>query len=214
MKMSNNQIKSSNPAVADQPTDGNQGNTTFATTTRYQEIAAQFMSGLDALTALLPKLEAEHGTTINAVKGHLTVPNVFLASTIAAVEQTPDLQAFQDLDVVAGHDVLQFIEAFRPVANKVNALGRSLEFTMDSRKSALVVNALRVYDLAKSVARNPRNAAMGAHVKTMKRDLNRIGPKKSTLKQKAAKAAAEAAKAKAASEEKQSNADFKAGRDL
>lgn len=213
--MISNRIKSSNPAAADQPTDGTPGNTTFATTTRYQEIAAQFMSGLDALTALLPKLEAEHGTTINTVKGHLTVPNVFLASTIAAVEQTPDLQAFQDLDVVAGHDVLQFIEAFRPVANKVNALGRSLEFTMDSRKSALVVNALRVYDLAKSVARNPRNAALGAHVKTMKRDLNRVGPKKaSALKQKAAKAAAEAALAKAASEEKQSNADFKAGRDL
>lgn len=213
--MSNNQIKSSNPAAADQPTDGNPGNTTLVTTTRYQEIAAQFMSGLDALTAILPKLEAAHGTTINAVQGHQNVSNAFLASSIATAEQTPELLAFQDFDVAAGHDVLQFIEALRPVANKVNALGRSLEFTMSSRKSALVIEALRLYDLAKSVARNPRNAALGAHVKTMKRDLNRVGPKKaSALKQKAAKAAADAAQAKAASEEKQPKADFKAGRDL
>lgn len=212
--MSNTQIKSSNPAAADQPTDGTQGNTTLVTTTRYQEIAAQFMSGLDALTAILPKLEAAHGTTIKAVQGHQNVPNAFLASSIAAVEQAPDVQAFQDFDVAAGHDVLQFIEAFRPVTNKVIALGRSLEFTMSSRKSALVVEAFRLYDLAKSVARNPRNAALGAHVQTMKRDLKRSGPKTPSLKQKAAKAAADAAQAKAASAGKQSNADFKAGRDL
>lgn len=211
--MSNTEIKSSNPA-AKQLADGTPGSTTLNTTTRYQEIAGQFMSALDALTATLPKLEVEHGSTVNTVNGHLNIPNAFLGSSIAAVEQTPELQGLQTLDIAEGHDALQFIEAFRPVADKVNALARSLEFTMSFRKSALAVDALRVYDLAKSVARNPRNAAIVAHVKTMKRDLNRVGPKKSTLKRKAAQAAAEAAKAKAASEEKQSNADFKAGRDL
>lgn len=70
---------------------------------------------------------------------------------------------------------------------------------MSSRKSVLAVDALRVYDLAKSVARDPRNAAVAAHVKNMKRDLNRNGRPKKKLPpldvRKAAKAAGAAASA-------------------
>jgi hypothetical protein len=42
-------------------------------------------------------------------------------STIAAVEQTAGLQAVNQLDVPAGHDVALFIDAFRPVFEKVSA---------------------------------------------------------------------------------------------
>jgi hypothetical protein len=148
--------------TASQATDG----TTTTTTTRYQELAAQFMSGLDALTAAtIPGLEMEHATLL----------------------------------VAAGHDVLQFIEAFRPVLNKVAALGRNIKFTMSSRKAALAADALRVYDLAKSVARDPRKAPVFAHVKIMKRDLNRNGRRKKKLPpldvRNAAKAAGAAASA-------------------
>jgi hypothetical protein len=182
--------------TANQATDG----TTTTTITRYQELAAQFMSGLDALTAAtIPGLEMEHATLLDTVRGHQTIPDVFLGSSIAAVEQTPEIQAMNTLDVAAGHDVLQFIEAFRPVLNKVAALGRNIKFTMSSRKAALAADALRVYDLAKSVARDPRKAPVFAHVKIMKRDLNRNGRRKKKLPpldvRKATKAAGAAASA-------------------
>jgi hypothetical protein len=217
--------------AANQPIDG----ASTLTTTRYQEIAAQFMSGLDTLTAIIPNLEVEHPSAVDTVQGHLSIPDAFLGSTIAAVEQTAGLQAVNQLDVPAGHDVLQFIDAFRPVVEKVNALGRNLKFTMSSRKSVLAFDALRVYEVAKGLARDPRNAPLVAHVKTMKRDLNRPGRPASKIPpdvRKAAKAAAKAASAaiiatarantgvaKAQSQppttgDPTQNRDFKAGRDL
>jgi hypothetical protein len=213
--------------TANQPIDGA---TTTLTTTRYQEIAAQFMSGLDTLTATIPNLEVEHPSVIDTVQGHLAIPDAFLGSTIAAVEQTAHLQALDQLDIPAGHDVLQFIDAFRPVFEKVNALARNLKFTMASRKSVLAFDALRIYEIAKGLARDPRNAPLAAHVKVMKRDLNRPGrpaPKLPPEVRKGARAAAAAASAAflaaAAADtaaklqppgDVTQNRDFKAGRDL
>jgi hypothetical protein len=184
--------------AADQPIAQPIDVTTTLTTTRYQELAAQFIASLDALTATIPKLELEQPAALSVVRGRLNIPDAFLGSSIATVEQTPEIQPLNTLDVAAGHDVLQFIEAFRPVLDKVAAVGRHIKFTMSSRKSLLAGDALRVYDLAKSVARDPRNAAIAAHVKNMKRDLNRPGrPKKAVPPdvRKAAKAAGAAASA-------------------
>lgn len=186
------------PAATDQALAQPIDATTTLTTTRYQELAAQFIASLDALTATIPKLELEQPAALSVVGGRLNVPDAFLGSSIATVEQTPEIQPLNTLDVAAGHDVLQFIEAFRPVLDKVAAVGRHIRFTMRSRKSVLAGDALRVYNLAKSVARDPRNAAVAAHVKNMKRDLNRSGrPKKAVPPdvRKAAKAAAKAASA-------------------
>jgi hypothetical protein len=168
------------------------------TTTRYQEIAAQFISGMDALTATIPKLEVEHPAALEIVRGSIGIRDAFLGSSIAAAEQVPDIRMLNTLDVAAGHDVMQFIEAFRPVLDKIAAVGRNIKFTMRSRKAVLAADALRVYDLAKSVARDPRKAAVVAHVRNMKRDLARPGrPKKLPPAEvrKAAKAAGAAASA-------------------
>jgi hypothetical protein len=217
-------------AGADAPTDGT---TTPAiplspTVTRYQQLADEFMAGLDTLAAIIPKLELKHATTSNFVKGHQNIPNAFLASSIATVEQNADLHGLKKLDVPASRDALQFIEAFRSVSDKVNAFGANLDFTLRSRKAALAVTALQIYDIAKGMARDPGGAPLAAHVEHMKRDLNRRRP---SLKlppdvRKAANAAAKEAfnaaviRAKASLNGKPPDngdplqKDFKAGRDL
>jgi hypothetical protein len=85
------------------------------------------MTELDQIAAIIPKLEAQHVSTVKFVRAHLNVPVEFLATVIAAVEQTPELQGVNKLDVSAARDTLQFIEAFRPVLDKVAAFARNLQ---------------------------------------------------------------------------------------
>ena len=171
-------IKSRTPAAAEAtPADG--GTTPplppSPTTTRYQQLADEFSRELDNLATIIPKLAVSHISTANFVRAHLNVSIDFLATAIAAVEQVPALQAVEKLDVVAARDTLQFIEAFRPVLDKVTAFTKSLKFTLDSRKATLAADALQIYDIAKGVARDPGSANVASLVSNMKRDLGRRG---------------------------------------
>jgi hypothetical protein len=170
---------STNP-TADVPSDGTtnpNAETPNLTITRYQQLATEFMSGLDTLAAIIPKLEVKHVTTANLVKSHQNIPNPFLASTVAAVEQSSELQVLKKLDVPSSRDTLQFIEAFRTVADKLNGVAQTLEFTLRSRKAALAIPALQIYDIAKGLSRDPSSAGLALHVANMKRDLNRQRPR-------------------------------------
>jgi hypothetical protein len=147
------------------------------TITHYQQVAAQFMSALDEISQIIPKLEAIHVSTASLVRARLNIPNAFLATVTAAVEQVPELQALQKLDVNSARDTLQFLEAFRPVRDKVDAFATNLKYTMDSRKAKLATESLVTYDVAKGLSRDPNSAIIGSHVLNMKRDLGRRGPK-------------------------------------
>lgn len=151
------------------------------TITHYQQIAAEFMAALDQIALIIPKLEAVHVSTANLVRSRLNVPNEFLATVTAAVEQTPELQAVKKLDVNEARDTLQFLEAFRPVRDKVDAFAKNLKHTMDSRKATLATQSLQVYDIAKGVARDPNSATVASLVANMKRDLGRRGRPKTPL---------------------------------
>ena len=151
------------------------------TVTFYQKLADDFSKALDEITAIIPKLEITHPATANFVRSHLNVPTEFLATAIAAVEQTPELQGTGKLDVAAARDTLQFIDAFRPIQDKVTAFANSLKFTMASRKASLAADALQIYSIAKGIARDPGAAAVASLVSNLKRDLGRRGrPKGST----------------------------------
>ena len=146
------------------------------TTTRYQELAAAFMESLDGLVAsALPDLESPHPLKTDFVRSHVNVPFDFLWSAIAAVEDTPDLQAIERLDVERARSTLQFIEAFRPVADRLASLVASLRFTLASRKADLAGEAFQIYSIAKGLSRAPRGAEVAARVEFMRRDLGRAG---------------------------------------
>jgi len=162
------------------------------TITHYQQLANEFIRELDEIAANIPKLEAQHVSTVNFVRSHLNASTEFLATVITAIEQTPELQGVGKLDAASGRDTLQFLEAFRPVLDKVTAFARNLQYALNSRKAALVGDALRIYDVAKAIAkdrRDPSRAAIGSHVANMKRMLGRGRPTKEALLKKAAAAA-------------------------
>ena len=68
------------------------------TVTHYQQVAAEFMSALDEISQIIPKLEAIHVSTANLVRSRLNVPNEFLEivadnpgidDSMAAYAETP-----------------------------------------------------------------------------------------------------------------------------
>jgi AraC-like DNA-binding protein len=151
------------------------------TVTHYQQLADDFSKALDQIVQIIPKLEITHPATANFVRSHLNVPTEFLATAIAAVEQTTELQHINKLDIAAARDTLQFIDAFRPVQDKVTALANSLKFTMASRKASLAADALQIYNIAKGIARDPGAAAVASLVQNLKRDLGRRGRPKGSV---------------------------------
>ena len=151
------------------------------TVTHYQQLADDFSKALDQIVQTIPKLEITHPATANFVRSHLNVPTEFLATAIAAVEQTTELQHINKLDIAAARDTLQFIDAFRPVQDKITALASSLKFTMASRKASLAADALQIYNIAKGIARDPGAAAVHSLVANLKRDLGRRGRPKGSV---------------------------------
>jgi hypothetical protein len=121
----------------------------------------------------VPRLERPHSSTRNRVRAHRTVPHEFIASMIAAVEQVEQLQIVQKFDVAEARETLQFIDAFRPVADQLAALTAALRFTMEWRKARVVEAGLQTYDIARGLARDEENSPLTAHLPVLKRDLRR-----------------------------------------
>jgi hypothetical protein len=99
---------------------------------------------------------------------------------VAAVQLTPALQGLGKLDFFAAHDTLQFLVAFRPVLDKVEAFYNDLKFTMDSKKAGLTDNALQIYHITKGLARDAASTEVYSHMLNMKRDFPKRGRKKKT----------------------------------
>lgn len=147
------------------------------TTTYYQQLAEEVMKAIDDLQSKVPQFETGHLSTKAFVQAHAGIPLKFLGTVVSAVEQNPELQSIQRLDVAQARDTLQFIDAFGPVLNKVNALARGIGFTINSRRATLGADALQVYDITKGLSRDPSSAVLALHAENMKRDLGRRGPR-------------------------------------
>ncbi len=145
------------------------------TVTHYQEIAERVSAALDELLALIPNFVESHPSARGFVRTHQSVPEDFVATTIAAVEAIPELQGTGCFDARDARDALQFIDAFRSVADKMQASATNLQFTIDARRAEVNNGALQIYVIAKSVARNPLSTTTAAYVANLKRDLGRTG---------------------------------------
>jgi hypothetical protein len=163
------------PAAADPPTSPDTGPT--PTVTHYQQVAFQVSATLNAAAALIASFESPHSSTLGFVRSHQAIPTDFIATAITAVEATAELQSVNKFDVTEARDVLQFMEAFRPVVDQLEALRRDLQFTIDARKAKVAADGLQIYAIAKGVARDPSSAAVLAHISNLKRDLGRARPK-------------------------------------
>ena len=143
------------------------------TVTEMDRIAEQVRAAVEAVAALIPKLERPHPLTRKRVRAHRTVPRAFIVSMIAAVEQLEELRAVRKFDVDDAREALQFIDAFRPIADQLAALASALRFTLESRKARVVAAGLQTYDIARGLARDQDVTPLTAHLDNLKRDLRR-----------------------------------------
>jgi|GEM_PF-121429 hypothetical protein len=147
------------------------------TITHYQQIALNLAKAVDDMLALIPSFVEAHPDTTAFVRTHQNVPLTFIATAVAAVEANPELQG-GTFDATEARDTLQFIDAFRPMADLLSAAAKNLTFSINSRKANAGNGALEVYAIAKRVARNPLSTTVASHVGNLKRDLGRRGPRK------------------------------------
>jgi hypothetical protein len=148
------------------------------TVTKYQELADNHSKGLDALIATVPHFEQRHESSEAFVFSHVGIPADFVSSTVAAVHENPGFQRYAALDVLQGRNATQFLDAYRPISEKLMAQGRDLAFTCDAIFANLASSSLDTYAIAKRVVRNPENAGLTQHVANMKRKLGRGRPRK------------------------------------
>jgi hypothetical protein len=109
-----------------------------ATITEMDRIAEQVAAAVEAVSTLIPRLERPHPSTRGRIRAHRTVPREFVVSMIAAVEQLEELRVVRKFDVDDARETLQFIDAFRPIADQLAALTDALRFTLESRKARVV----------------------------------------------------------------------------
>jgi hypothetical protein len=154
------------------------------TVTFYQKAVEEFDRGFDALIAALPDIgfTASHPATANFVRKHQNVSLAFLASAVATVEQSPSVQGTQAFDPVASRDILQLLEAFTPLAERLTAFRNTLVYTLMAKRAELTVQCLQVYAVSKGLARHVDASAgpisLATHVHTMKHNLGRKGARK------------------------------------
>ncbi len=141
------------------------------TLTHYVEMAADLMGAIDVFGAIIPKLDESETADAQQVRKNLNVPDVFCFTTINAAEQLPELETSKKLFADKNRNRLQYLEAFRPLKDKVDALSRRLKHGLRANKSALATDSLEIYRVAQALAKDTRNPALTAQVAAMKRDL-------------------------------------------
>ena len=151
------------------------------TTTYYQQAVDDFVKALNGGIAALPDvgLGASHPATDRFVRTHQNVPLAFLASAIAAVEQSPSLAGTETFDTADARSTLQFLEAFTPLSERIDAFNHTLDYTLMSKRADLAARCLQVYAVSKALARHVGASAgpvsLTTHVHTMKRNLGKRG---------------------------------------
>jgi hypothetical protein len=169
------------------------GDGTF-TITHHRQAAEDFLKALATVSAMIPLLEAANAAEVEFVRTHQNVPVAFIQTAIAGVEQTPELQTFTELDPVLSAEMLQFIEAFRPVLHQATTFTDSLKFTLDWKVAKLTHGALACYQIVKGAVRGRRSASAVSLLANLTRDLGlRASRARSAVAKGKAKAATEAA---------------------
>ena len=74
-----------------------------------------------------------------------------------------------------GRETLEYLLEFASVYNRAEALRNRVKLNMKSRKTRLAAQAMQIYALAKTLARDGRNPGLAAHLEALARDLGPRG---------------------------------------
>jgi hypothetical protein len=143
------------------------------TITEMDRVAETISTAVKAVASIIPGLQIPHDLARRQVRAQRTVPREFIESMIAAAEQVESLRALGKFDIEDAREALRFIDAFRPVADQLQALVDALKFTFEWRKARAAAGALLTYGIGRELARDEHVTPLTAHNEFLKRDLRR-----------------------------------------
>ncbi len=141
-------------------------------------LAAELLGVLNDFAARIPGLSSPHKSTGPSVRRHRTIPKTFMRSAIFTTEQFESLQATGALGIAAARETLQFVDAFKPVLDKLKTLTQDMGFTIELKTSEVSDAALRIYGVARILSRDPASGDLGGHAAILKKHLGRKGGRK------------------------------------
>lgn len=162
----------SNATAAGDPPGGDP-----VTATKHQQIAARIIAALAAAKAEITPLESPTTAAIPFNRANGSIDLDFMVGVVGTVENTPSLQGLTvTLDLKEAHDTLDYIQAYVPLLNEIEAFRRALKFSIAARKADLGARSLRAYQAIRGLARDEK-LALQPHASILKRALGR-GPKR------------------------------------
>jgi len=108
-----------------------------------------------------------------------SVPPVFVELSASAVKNSLPLVRGGDADPAQTRDLMNFAEAYGPLADELEALAQFIRHSIIAAKSRAGGQALTTYALAKALAKRPETADLAPHVADMRRALGRTRKAKS-----------------------------------
>jgi hypothetical protein len=101
------------------------------------------------------------------------VPPEFVSTVAAAVESNDAIARVKAFDVNDARNVLQFVEAFRPLVDDAAALAAGLDFTVKAQYARVAAQSLDIYAITKRLTRGG-DGTIQRIAQNMRRDLGRF----------------------------------------
>ena len=143
----------------------------------HAEAAKAFIEKLRALRDEIPRFTTEDFGNRRLQNG-TSVPERFMESASAAVQQSTRLEQAGGADATTLRDAYAYAIAFDPAVQEVIALGKFLAHTVRQQRVSASACALDVYALAKRLARRKDGAELKPFVEDMREKLGKRATRK------------------------------------
>lgn len=104
-----------------------------------------------------------------------SLPPEFIELTAVARTHSAALVRGETLTPAETRDLMAYGDAFRPVADELEAMAQFVRFSIDAAKDKAATEALTTYSLARRLARSEAHADLAPHVADMRRALGNRG---------------------------------------
>jgi hypothetical protein len=102
-----------------------------------------------------------------------SIPPDFIQRTAVAVKNSPALVRGGAIDPERARDLLSFAEAYKPLADEIEALASFIRHSITAAANEAGSDALTTYALASRLAKRPEHAELAPHVDDLRRILGR-----------------------------------------
>ncbi len=143
--------------------------------TAFELLAQELLGVLNDFATRIPDLADPNPATARSVRRHRTISKEFMRTAIFTSQESDEIQSAGTFNVDAARAAMQFAEAFRVVAERLQYLTSAVNFTIELKMAEASDGALRVYGLAKVLARDPSKAEIGGWAGVLKKNLGRKG---------------------------------------